>query len=267
MERKIEIEELKSIQLEILCYVDEICKKNNINYSICGGTLLGAIRHGGYIPWDDDIDIMLRRKDYNELIKVLGEQKSNYSIYSVDNNDNYVYPYAKVADNRTVLYEPGINGTIGVNIDVFPIDRIDVELCRINKVLRRENLLKKMFVMKSIKWDNKRALKKNLYMTISQMLLSLFSRKSIAKRINKVAISVSGANNSKSGCLVWGYGSKEILPTSVFEKYKSIVFEGVELMAIADTNTYLRSLYGNYLQLPPEDKRVSHHGFKAYWKE
>ena len=126
--KKIETEELKRIQVDILKDIHEFCSINNIHYSLAYGTLLGAIRHQGYIPWDDDIDIMMLRSDYEKFIHTFPGSFKHLSICAPELDLNYYAPYANVWDNRTILDE-GINNadhrgkTIGIKIDVFPIDK------------------------------------------------------------------------------------------------------------------------------------------------
>ena len=119
-------DEIKKVQLDILIYVDKICKDNNIKYSLAYGTLIGAIRHKGFIPWDDDIDIVLKRSEYERLLEVLyKDDNSKYMIFSMK-DEGYFYPYAKVGDLDTIIREknwPDIQN-LGVNIDVFPVDYV-----------------------------------------------------------------------------------------------------------------------------------------------
>ena len=119
---KIGLDEIKKIELDILIYIDSLCKQNHLRYFLCGGTLLGAIRHKGFIPWDDDIDISMPRPDYDKLISLIGSN-SSYMVLTPANCDFY-YNFAKVVDTRTTLCE--IDNTpiknMGVYIDIFPLE-------------------------------------------------------------------------------------------------------------------------------------------------
>ena len=125
--REITDKELLQLQLDILRDVDAFCRKNGIEYFLVGGTGIGAVRHGGYIPWDDDIDIGMRRPDYNRFIESFNGSYSHLKVYAPEINLNYYAPYANVCDTRTLLDE-GENGhrkdPIGVKIDIFPYDPI-----------------------------------------------------------------------------------------------------------------------------------------------
>lgn len=122
--KEINTEDLKRIQIQILLHIDVFCTKHELRYFISGGTLIGAIRHKGFIPWDDDIDIMMLREDYEKFIVLYSqEDKSPYHLYSHNQLHSYPYPFAKMDDSRTILKED-INEAMvfGVNIDIFPID-------------------------------------------------------------------------------------------------------------------------------------------------
>ena len=124
--KEIGIEELKRIQIGILKHLDAFCNENNLKYFMCGGTLLGAVRHKGFIPWDDDIDIMMKREDYDKLIELYPKNdNSNFKLFSYELDKSFPYPFAKMDDFRTI-FEEEINDSykIGVNIDIFPIDYI-----------------------------------------------------------------------------------------------------------------------------------------------
>ena len=116
--RRIEQDELKKIQIEILNVVSTFCEKNDIRYWIDCGTLLGAIRHKGYIPWDDDIDIGMLRPDYDRFMQLFNQENERYKFYSIENNTKFLCPHGKVLDTSTILYEPNKKGNkLSVNID------------------------------------------------------------------------------------------------------------------------------------------------------
>ena len=122
--RNIEINELKKLELDILIEIDEICTKNNFRYSLAYGTLIGAVRHKGFIPWDDDIDIFLPRPDYNKFVDYCSKNKTIFKLLSYDNSRWYSYPFAKATNQNTVIEEEetDFNGKMGIYVDVFPLD-------------------------------------------------------------------------------------------------------------------------------------------------
>lgn len=267
MRRISDIAELRQIQMGILSFVDKVCRENKIKYSICYGTLIGAIRHGGYIPWDDDIDIILLRKDYDRFIELLSKLKNPvYELFSINKTPKYYHPYAKVSDSRTLLIEPDIEANIGVNIDIFPVDDAPDEELEQKKILARVKNYINLFVITGLKWRSKRPLIKNMFMMVIQFLLLPIPRLFFSRKIDKLArLAVKGESNTR-GCLVWGYGKKELMPSNIFDSYTDVKFENITVMALAEYDKYLSHIYGDYMQLPPEEKRVTHHSFKAYWK-
>lgn len=269
MKKITDAKELRKIQLDILSYVDEICREYNIKYSIAGGTLIGAIRHRGYIPWDDDIDIMLTRENYNKLIEILQNQHHNknirYKILTANTTDGYYYPFAKVVDDKTLLIE-NLKGykNFGIFIDVFPIDRIDIK--NSTKILFKMRLLYNMLILKTLKISRHRFILKNLAILLSQALLYPFSLSWIVSMMDSNAQKSSKTESSNRCCLVWGYGKREIVPYSIHESHIDLPFEDRVFMAIKDYNTYLTNLYNDYMKLPPIEQQKSHHDFEAFWK-
>ncbi|MBQ8445584.1 MAG: LicD family protein, partial [Opitutales bacterium] len=125
--REITHEELKQIQLGILDKVHEFCEKNGITYFLSSGTLIGAVRHKGYIPWDDDLDLYMPRADYDKFIKLFSANSpENTKLLSLETDKKYQYPFAKVIDDRTEMVETAVGESfkIGVYIDVFPVDSV-----------------------------------------------------------------------------------------------------------------------------------------------
>lgn len=270
MKKITDIKELRNIQMDILSYVDNLCRKNGIRYSISGGTLIGAVRHKGYIPWDDDIDIMLTRDAYENLIEVISKEfqagASRYAVLTHAKDKSYRFPFAKIVDTRTVLVE-NIKGVVdnGVYIDVFPIDYIPEGTC--NFVFTRMKFLYSILNSKRIILKRERAFVKNFIILASRVLTVPIPSGWLIKRMENIAVHASKTPTSNRACLVWGYGKREIVPASVHEEYIDIPFEDRIYMSIKDYDTYLTNLYGDYMKLPPVEKQMTHHSFVAYWKD
>ena len=176
---RIGVQELKQLQIEILKAIHSFCEEYHIKYSLACGTMLGAVRHKGYIPWDDDIDIYLLRDDYNKLVKLFPNvYHEHYELISIERNKIWSRPYAKAFDNRTLLFE-NINdsSSIGINIDIYPIDDVpDVksEWSRYNSIRR---FFQKHFLVKIIKLERRRSLWKNsIIFSIKVFLYTVFSK-------------------------------------------------------------------------------------------
>ena len=261
--RKIGLEELRRIQLEILEDVHLFCRQNGIRYSLCGGTMLGAVRHQGYIPWDDDIDLMMPRPDYERFAATY--KSSRNRLIDLRNHPACVELCLKVERNDTVLKDLALGRTLwGINIDIFPIDGAPeraVEHCMQILSLRRRIAricpFYKVVESRKAVWFLKYVVKRILfpYPTSFLSLKQGVDRKAAACRMEESAL---------SGVILGSYAEKELVPTAVFESFFPTPFEGKEYMAIEGYDTYLSAIYGNYMELPPEEKRVTHHLYDAF---
>ena len=267
--RKIDVNELKYIQLDILKYVDHFCKDHNIRYYMSGGSLLGTVRHKGFIPWDDDIDIMMLRKDYDLFLKEFSKiENDEYQVNFLGRGTDYFFPYAKIENKRTIYNEIVNNAVeIGVNIDLFPIDDLPDSIIRQRILYWKAGLFLFLLNMKLIKVSPNRSCLKNMIIVFVRTVLKHTPLISIARIIDKTAQKYHGKIGKYCGVVVWGYGSKEITLRSDWAETIMMDFEGIQVPVPCGYDHYLSSLYGNYMQLPPQNKRVSHHDFEAYRKD
>lgn len=259
------IEELRKCQLGILDEVDKFCNSNSIKYSLAYGTLLGAVRHKGYIPWDDDIDIMMLRKDYDNFISNF--KSKQYVLINSDNNPNYCHPFAKVYDKRTIIIE-NINQDIelGVNIDIFPIDNFPNSFKQSKIFLLKKAILNYIHTLKNTKISSNRSIPKNIVLFLSQILLFPLPLNYIAKRIINFSKRYNNTETGYKGIIVViDTNINERMSSDTFSETVKLVFENNFYPAFKDYNTILRSWYGDYMKLPPLNKQITHHDFKAYW--
>lgn len=264
--KEIGVDELKLIQLEMLKDIHSFCVEHDIRYSLAFGTLLGAVRHKGYIPWDDDIDIMMPRDDYNRFLQ--SYCNNVYKIVDISTNLYYDIPYVKVEDSRTVMDEYAeCNSKYGINIDVFPVDNIPDNTLERKFLYWKKSVLNALFVLKSVRIRKGRALYKNWILIVGHFLLSPISRRYLATKMSKMSAKYEGSKTSYMGILVPADSRiEEVLPSKLFEEYVELRFEDASAMSIKGYDGYLKAAYGDYMQLPPIEKQVSHHIFSAYWK-
>ena len=260
--RTIDLDELKSIQLDLLQKTVDFCDSNGLRYFLCGGTLIGAIRHKGYIPWDDDIDIAMPRQDYDLFVKSFNQSDNYYQVVNLDTNSEYAYCFAKVFDKRTVLKELFYPGdTFGVCIDVFPADGV-ANAAQIYKI----KLLRKFLNTKKANYYHRTLLKKVIN-TIGKIVLLPFSAHQIARWMDNEARKYSFGSLPNAGVIANPFGPGEMVDKSVFATDIYQEFEGRKYRVPVGYDTWLRSIYGDYMQLPPEEDRVTHHTFKAWWRD
>lgn len=262
--RKINIDELKQIQIEILDVVADFCEKNNINYWLDFGTLIGAVRHKGYIPWDDDIDIGMLRKDFDKFMNTFNLENNRYKFYCYENNKDFLYPYGKVLDTNTILYEPDKKGNkISVNIDVFVFDNAPDDEKKIKKMFRKRDILRNLNTIK-ITHNPKGNLFRRTMIHCLRIFLSVFPKDFFIKNMIKNSKKYSNLQTDKVGNFC-GYmpvvAEKALVCSSITGE-----FEGKKYKIPSGYDKWLKCFFGDYMKLPPEEERVSHHRFEAYFK-
>lgn len=265
--REIQFEEMKKIELNILIYFTEVCEENNLRYYLGGGTLLGAVRHKGFIPWDDDIDVMMPRPDFQKLLS-LSINNKNYNIIK-PGTAGYYYNFAKLVDTRTILEEKGIKiiDGLGVYIDIFPLDGMPEtpdarkkrfkELNSIRKRINNTCLLKPKFHRNPFAYLNAC----RIYNSNKNIDLS-----SLQKKYLDSALKNSFDDSEFVFAAGGAYGARDIFPGKWFEKEIELQFENLSVKAFNGYDFYLTQLYGDYMTLPPEDKRVTPHHSIVYFK-
>lgn len=264
--RYINVEELKKLQLEMLVEIDKYCNANSIQYSLAYGTLLGAVRHQGYIPWDDDIDIMMLRDDYAKFIS--GFCAPNMETLCHPKSKDYFLPFAKVVRTDTVMEEEvSIKSEMGVYIDVFPIDTLPSR--RISRVvlLFVKRFLNSIYQFKVVKFSSNRSRAKNIVLGMGKFLFKPISMHRLLTCMERLSCAHAGTSSCYCGPIAdVDKNSSEVFVKDLFTSYSSLSFEGKQFKAISSNDAWLRQMYGDYMALPPVDKRVSHHLFIAYWK-
>lgn len=239
-------EEIKLYELNILKGFDAYCKKHNIKYYLTYGSLLGAIRHKGFIPWDDDIDVAITRKEYNRLIELTKKEEVGpfYSFKSVE-TDSWDEPIGKIVDNRTSAYS---DNAIGLWIDIFPLDYYDQKIHDKCFFYRRVLIAKKT---KGLKLNSK----KNIVKLLLKILFFAVPTKYIAKHMSNLSQGVK--EKDYIGNTVFSGVKKDIISVNDLEQCE-VEFEGYLFTTYKNYDVYLRQLYGDYMVLPPEEKRKGH---------
>lgn len=255
------LEEIQGISLDIMKDIDRVCRKHGLKYTGIGGTLIGAVRHHGFIPWDDDIDIFMPRSDYEKFTKIYPREcAEKYRLFSFENDKDYYYSFLKVCDKTTQVeepYKPIISG-LGVFVDIFPIDN----LCRKNYNLKQRYL--RYLIMKiqvSLCFESPK--KYRTY--IKKIIRPFFAPRNYKYYLNKLQNFSKRENDNSnadySGC--FSNGDNFMYDKKVFETYIDLDFEDMKMMCIKEYDTFLKKIFGDYMIIPPENERVSH-CIKAY---
>jgi lipopolysaccharide cholinephosphotransferase len=258
--KKLTLPELKANLLEILLFFDDFCRKNDIRYSLAGGTLLGAVRHKGFIPWDDDIDVMMPRPDYNKFISCFGNRSYNYKIQCYEKDRNTFFAFAKVFDVRTKLFEHNKNTGLGINVDIFPIDGFDFH----QKIYTYKLGLRILKICMLIKKYGFHLERKHPVYSIINVFLKPIPMRLLGFMCLRLMTKYN-FNASRYVCVFSGYNiEKGVYPQSIFRHYIDIEFEGHLFKSIRDFDIYLSNLYDDYMTLPPLEKQIQKHHSVGY---
>lgn len=264
MHKEISDEELKKICLQILKRFDSICRENNLKYSITYGTLIGAIRHKGFIPWDDDIDVMMPREDYEKLLK-LKYDDGEYEIRNYRYTKNYYYIFTKMIDKNTYIDEYNRREkNMGIYIDIFPVDLINDDEKHLREKIKKNFKYKKIVDIignKTIKKKSECSIKFIAKKIIKTLLTPL--KKLIFKYIESNVMSNEGKYCKQ---LIYTSTTTDYFPVEFWDNIIEVNFENIKVKAFGDYDVYLRRGYGDYMNLPPKEEQVTHHNFKAYKK-
>lgn len=250
------LRKLQLTQLEILKVIDELCKKHKISYSLYAGTLLGAVRHKGFIPWDDDIDICMSRKNYNRFIQVWNaERPEGYLLQNKDNTPNFSQSFSKIRKDHTTFWQKGESCDkyhIGIFVDIFPIDKMPNG--KINRILfQLQCILYQLYTREHAPINGSR-IEKN----ISNILLKAVPRSKhtyVRKLLEKKILRHNRCYTNDTIAIEILSTIKTPLPSNLLNNYTYLQFEDREFMCFAQWDTYLKLKFGDYMQLPPEKDR------------
>ncbi len=259
---------LHNCQLIIAREIKRICDENNIKYFIIAGTLLGAIRHGGFIPWDDDMDIGMLREDYEKFINIaktdLGE---DFFLQTPETDYNYGLTFAKILLKGTVLVEETTasnNAQKGIFVDIFPFD-VAPESESDRESHNKKTYFYKRLLLAKLNYNiaGKREYVKRMIYFILKIMSKFFSREKLEKKLDD---EITRYNSQKTDDIVniggaYGY-KKETIKASWVRKTVEIPFEDMTIAAPIDYIKYLETFYGDYMTPPPEDKRYNRHSIK-----
>lgn len=267
------MDELKKIELRTLQQLHDLCTQEGLRYSLCGGTLLGAIRHKGFIPWDDDIDVLMPRPDYNRLIAYCQTHETPFRLICSQTESGYGYLFGKAVAKDTVMIEENTNPNhvdMGVYVDIFPVDGMGNTVEEARKNFKAREFAREVLVAKN--WSRFfRSKTRSWYVEPIRFAFFLLSRlvpmKTLVKHIEKYYAQFDFDKCEYVACMCGVYRLKEICPREEYTQYIALPFETGCFIGLKEYDKCLTRMYGDYMQLPPEHKRVTHHMFQAYYRE
>ena len=257
---KEQVEKLKIIELEIFKQFISVCEKLNLKYYLLGGTLLGAVRHQGFIPWDDDIDVGMPREDYEIFIREAQQYLPvRYFVQTNVTDPDLPMNFAKVRDSETTYIETSVKDrkiNHGAYIDVFPLDKHPDDEKELKK-FQKKNVQLFRIIRKVFTLDKRVSFLRHVKQKLIQLLPSRYSWKKAVALREELLKSNKGEKMLANYCGAWG--KKEIVPTEWYGEGAELTFEGLKVNAPKEYKAWLTQVYGDYMQLPPEEKRVGHH--------
>lgn len=274
VKEELTIQQIQKISLEILKIIADICEQNNFRYTLMYGTLLGAVRHKGYIPWDDDVDIMMPRRDYNQLLEYLrlhGTEYPNLQVFNPDECAQYPYMITRISDSRYIIKSENEKDCgMGVFIDIYPFDALGNTKKEAAFYAKRGDVLstfcsqanKKRYAVETTESLVKQIIKLPVFL-LAKMIGKSYFQKKLKALENKKEYDQS----KYVGCVVWlSGGEKDIFLREWFEETVLVPYEQYMFRIPVKYDEILEHIYGDYMQLPPEENQIGHHAYKVYKK-
>lgn len=260
------IEEYKNVVLQVMVKLDKFCREHELRYMLAYGSLLGAVRHGGFIPWDDDMDILMPREDYDKLRELLRDNDLGLRFLDIETCPETIYSFGKVCDANTELWEDNFQTVpgMGAYVDIFPLDHLPADAASREKQRKYLRQLVRLIEHSSrVGYTKTNSPVTNLKRALAFYLTRCLNTQKLIRKLYRESVRYNDRDTGWQG-LVWGTDEYR---TEELEPYGTILFDGHAFMAPADPDAVLRRQYGDYMQLPPEEERVYKHSLNCCWIE
>lgn len=274
MDKELTLKETQHVSFEILKKVRDICDKLQLKYVLAWGTLIGAIRHHGFIPWDDDVDIMMPRPDHDKLIKYMIEHKTELlplEVFNTETHPNYPYLLTRISDSRYIVHTDNEKDFgLGVFIDIYIEEGAgNSKQDALNVLNKTHGLVSLLFLSTRQRYvfGLTKGWKKRLVKIPAFIYAHIMGKNYFKNKIMKYVKTSNYDNSSWVADITWAtHPWKEVFPRTIFEDTIDVDFEGEKFKAPREYDKVLRQVYGDYMQLPPEKDRIAHHFYSAYRK-
>lgn len=265
--------EIQKVSLEILKQIDTICSQLNLKYCLAYGTLIGAIRHKGFIPWDDDIDILMPRPDYEKFKSyIISHLEELYPLKLFDSSiPNYPYLLPRLSNNDyTIVVENEKPYGMGIFIDIYVLDGIGDSFEEAWNFIKRTSKYPRLIFLSTRKhysFGGTKGFFKRIIKVPAFYFAKIMGKEFFEKRLMKMIDTTSYDKNKYVGCAIWCERPKwAIIKKEIVENPIDALFENYSFKIPRDYDSQLRQWYGDYMLLPPEKDRIYHHLYKAYKK-
>ena len=271
--KELSLREIQLAEFGVLQKLDALCRQLELRYYLFYGTLLGAVRHQGFIPWDDDVDVAMPRPDYEKLLDYCdqnAETLAPFRLMHCRKDKEYIYPIARLCDTRyTVDYEGTVDYGLGLFVDLYPLDGCGDTEAEARKIHKKNDTLQRLTHLAGTDKFHP-SLKGGIHRTVIKFLSYCYAKplgaRHFALKAEKNSMALPFDESKYVSCTVW-FDWFHCFDKAILAEPTYLTFEEGQYSVPAGWDGLLKDWYGDYMQLPPEEQRVGHHYYKAYLKE